>query len=91
MRVIKSKLRVVELYAGTGRSIEPYRDQPEFEVALLADISHKAREVYLANHPNAPYALIDLVGLMFCWAVRRARASAKVGSGKPTTRATITS
>ena len=60
MAAIRRKLRVVELYAGTGRSIEPYRDRPEFEVALLADISHKAREAYLANHGASPYALIDL-------------------------------
>jgi DNA (cytosine-5)-methyltransferase 1 len=51
---------VVELYAGTGRSLEPYRNRPEFEIALLADISHKARDAYLANHKLAPYALIDL-------------------------------
>lgn len=57
---IKRKLRVVELYAGVGRSIEPYRACPEFEVALLADISVKAREAYLANHGNAPYSIIDL-------------------------------
>lgn len=60
MAAIKRKLRVVELYAGTGRSIEPYRDHPEFEVALLADLSHKARDAYLANHKTSPYALIDL-------------------------------
>src|SRR4051794_40466068 len=60
MPVIKRKLRVVELYAGTGRSVEPYRNRPEFEVALLADISHKAREAYLANHKASPYALMDL-------------------------------
>ncbi len=60
MPLLKRKLRVVELYAGTGRSIEPYRNRPEFEVALLADVSHKARDAYLANHKNSPYALIDL-------------------------------
>lgn len=60
MAGIKRKLRVVELYAGTGRSIEPYRDHPEFEVALLADLSHKARDAYLANHKASPYAPIDL-------------------------------
>ena len=60
MPAIKRKLRVVELYAGTGRSIEPYRGRPEFEVALLADISHKARDAYLANHKASPYAIIDL-------------------------------
>ncbi|HEY7810941.1 MAG TPA: DNA cytosine methyltransferase [Allosphingosinicella sp.] len=60
MTAIKRKLRVVELYAGTGRSVEPYRGRPEFEVALLADISHKARDAYLANHKASPYALIDL-------------------------------
>jgi DNA (cytosine-5)-methyltransferase 1 len=54
------KLRVVELYAGTGRSAEPYRNRPEFEIALLADISHKARDAYLANHADSPYALLDL-------------------------------
>lgn len=60
MARIRDKLRVVELYAGTGRSIEPYRARPEFEVALLADISAKARDAYLANHKDAPYALMDL-------------------------------
>lgn len=60
MARIKDKLRVVELYAGTGRSIEPYRARPEFEVALLTDISAKARDAYLSNHKDAPYALMDL-------------------------------
>ena len=54
------KLRVAELFAGAGRSIEPYRQHPQFDVALLADISTKARDAYLHNHPDSPYALIDL-------------------------------
>ena len=60
MSMRKRKLRVVEIYAGTGRSVEPYRARPGYEVALLADVSRKARDVYLANHEGAPYRLIDL-------------------------------
>ena len=55
------KLRVAELYAGTCRSIEPYRLRPDrFEIALLADTSAAARTTYLANFPDAPYFDVDL-------------------------------
>ena len=73
MPAIKQKLRVVELYAGTGRSIEPFRGRPEFEVALLADISHKARAAYIANHSASPYALLDLEKASAAKGSRKAR------------------
>lgn len=56
----RRKLRVVELYAGTGRSVEPYRNHADFEVALLADINIQARDAYLANHAGENYAIMDL-------------------------------
>lgn len=58
---VARKLRVAELYAGTCRSIEPYRLRPDrFEIALLADSSVAARNTYLANFPDAPYFHVDL-------------------------------
>jgi DNA (cytosine-5)-methyltransferase 1 len=49
------KLKVVELYAGTARSVEPFQHWRRAEVALLVDSSDHARETYLLNHPRAPY------------------------------------
>ncbi|KQS49500.1 hypothetical protein ASG20_10915 [Sphingomonas sp. Leaf198] len=83
MVAIKRKLRVVELYAGTGRSIEPYRSRPEFEVALLADLSHKARETYLANHEGSPYALIDLKNASAAEIERKAQGKIDILLGCP--------
>lgn len=53
-------MRAVELYAGTGRSLEPFREQPWITEYLLVDIDPHARATYLANHPDANYMLGDL-------------------------------
>lgn len=53
-------MRAVELYAGTGRSLEPFRERPWITECLLVDIDPHARATYLANHPNANYMLGDL-------------------------------
>ena len=54
------RLRVVELYAGTGRSLEPFRHWRRAEIALLVDNSPLAANTYRHNFENAPYALLDL-------------------------------
>lgn len=54
------KLKIVELYAGTARSIEPFQHWRRAEIALLVDSCKHARETYLRNYPDAPYALRDI-------------------------------
>lgn len=57
------QLNVVELYAGTARSCEPFKRWKRAEIALLVDVSHYARGTYLHNFPNAPYLQSDLIRL----------------------------
>ncbi|MBX9766975.1 MAG: DNA cytosine methyltransferase, partial [Bdellovibrionales bacterium] len=54
------KLRLVELYAGTGRAFEPFRHWRNVELALMADNNPYAAKVYKHNFPNAPYITADL-------------------------------
>lgn len=54
------RLRIVELYAGTGRSLEPFRQWNRAEIALLVDNNPLAAETYRYNFRNAPYAVLDL-------------------------------
>ena len=51
---------MVELYAGTARSAEPFSNWKRAKLALLADSSSFAKQTYLANVPDAPYEAIDL-------------------------------
>ncbi len=53
-------LNVVELYAGTARSAEPFRRWKRCKISLLVDNNKLARETYLANYPEAPYVARDL-------------------------------
>jgi DNA (cytosine-5)-methyltransferase 1 len=57
------KLRVVELYAGTGRSTEPFRRWKKAEIALLVDANHHACQTYRHNFPKTPYAIADLADM----------------------------
>jgi DNA (cytosine-5)-methyltransferase 1 len=57
------KLKLVELYAGTGRSYEPFRRWRRVELALLVDSNPHCRDSYLQNFPNAPYVKRDLGAL----------------------------
>ena len=56
-------LKIVELYAGTARSIEPFRSWRRTDVSLLVDANRFARDTYLLNHPNAPYVARDIASL----------------------------
>src|SRR5262249_29694490 len=56
----KSRLHVVELYAGTARSADPFRMWKRCEISLLVDNNHYAANTYLANFPSAPYVVADL-------------------------------
>src|SRR6266513_5575209 len=66
----KKKFRIVELYAGTGRSLEPVRRWRRAERALLVDADKFAAQTYRRNFPDAPYvvgylrrmSVTDLVG-----------------------------
>ena len=57
---LKREVRLVELYAGTGRSIEPFRSWNDARIALLVDSNPVARDAYLTNFPGAPYRLAEL-------------------------------
>jgi DNA (cytosine-5)-methyltransferase 1 len=54
------KLKLVELYAGTGRSIEPFRKWRRAEPALLVDANDFCKQSYLQNFTGAPYAKRNL-------------------------------
>ena len=56
----RRKFRVVELYAGTGRSIEPFHKWRKAEKALLVDVDEFAVRTYRRNFPTAPYARANL-------------------------------
>lgn len=57
----RHRLSVVELYAGTARSAEPFFSKPRrYQVSLLVDAELYAARTYLANRPKAPYVLGDL-------------------------------
>lgn len=58
--ILKSRLRVVELYAGTARSCEPFRTWKQCAISLLVDNSPFAEKTYIYNFPKAPYLLADL-------------------------------
>lgn len=49
------QLNVVELYAGTARSCEPFKRWKRAKIALLVDDNQYAKDTYLHNFPNAPY------------------------------------
>lgn len=53
-------LNVVELYAGTARSAEPFRAWNRCKISLLVDNNRHAEATYLANYPAAPYITRDL-------------------------------
>lgn len=57
---IGKKYKIVELYAGTGRSLEPFRSWRKAESALLVDVNPYAADVYRHNFRNAPYLVADL-------------------------------
>lgn len=56
----RSRLHVVELYAGTARSSEPFRGWRRGSLSLLVDNDPVAAQTYRANFPKAPYVLGDL-------------------------------
>jgi DNA (cytosine-5)-methyltransferase 1 len=59
----QQRFRVAELYAGTARSVEPFREWDKAEIVLLADNNQLAADTYLANYPNSPYVVEDLTGI----------------------------
>jgi DNA (cytosine-5)-methyltransferase 1 len=59
-RISAPRLHVVELYAGTGRSAEPFRAWRRCRLSLLVDNNEYAEKTYRANYRNAPYVVADL-------------------------------
>lgn len=56
----RSPLRVVELYAGTARSAEPFRSWKRCSLSLMVDNDPIAAKTYRENFSKAPYQLGDL-------------------------------
>lgn len=54
------KLKIVELYAGTGRSVQPFLQWKKVAAPLLVDVNAYAAEVYKHNFSNANYSTMDL-------------------------------
>jgi DNA (cytosine-5)-methyltransferase 1 len=54
------KFNVLELYAGTGRSIEPFRKWSRSGKISLVDNNQYAAEVYKLNYPEATFQVRDL-------------------------------
>ena len=54
------KFNVLELYAGTGRSIEPFRRWSRTGRICLVDNNQYAADVYKANYPGSAYHVHDL-------------------------------
>jgi len=57
---VDKRLRLVELYAGTARSTQPFLSWRRCVPALLIDKDPVASRTYLHNFPRAPYLLGDL-------------------------------
>lgn len=58
--ILRSRLHIAELYAGTARSCEPFRGWKQCSISLLVDNNTLAERTYLHNFPKAPYLLADL-------------------------------
>jgi len=54
------KFNILELYAGTGRSIEPFRRWSRTGKISLVDNNQYAADVYKHNNPGARYRVWDL-------------------------------
>lgn len=83
VRAAARQVRVVELYAGTARSWEPFRVWKRASLALLVDNSSTARRVYRANFPRAPYERRDLATTRAATLLSRAGGRVDVVLGCP--------
>jgi DNA (cytosine-5)-methyltransferase 1 len=54
------KFNILELYAGTGRSVEPFISWSRTRKIYLVDNDQYAADVYLHNHPKSNYGVYDL-------------------------------
>ena len=54
------KFNVLELYAGTGRSVEPLNKWTRTKKVYLVDNNQYAADVYVHNYPRAAYRVCDL-------------------------------
>lgn len=54
------KLNILELYAGTGRSVQPFLDWSRKGKVLLVDSNPYVRSVYAHNFPRSNYLTSDL-------------------------------
>ncbi len=62
--IVRRRYRVVELYAGTGRSVEPFRRWNRCVVSGLFDYNKYAADTYLSNFPDAQYHQRDLTTIL---------------------------
>lgn len=78
-----TRLNVVELYAGTARSSEPFERWRRARVGLLVDNDPYVADTHRANHPSAPYAVRDLARVSPRWIEDNAGGSVDVLLGCP--------
>ena len=78
MRTTSKKLRVVELYAGLGRSAEPFRKWKRASLSLLVDANPYVASVYRRNVPRAPYLVEDLRNVDAKWVQEKAGGSVDI-------------
>ena len=62
-----STLNVVELYAGTARSSEPFKRWRRARLGLLVDNDKYVAKTHIANCPSAPYAVRNLSHVSARW------------------------
>ena len=75
--------RIVELYAGTARSAEPFRAWKRGKITLLADSNNFAKKTYLANFPDAPYVKLNLATTSISDVIGKAGGSIDILLGCP--------
>lgn len=77
------KLNVVELYAGIGQSVRPFRRWRRCNVSLLLDINQYAKDTYLHNFPKTRYEVKDLAVASSDWIRSKAGGRVDVLLGCP--------
>ena len=60
MPVVRRRFSVVELYAGTARSSEPFKSWNRSKVELLVDRDEFSAHTYRRNFPRSPYLVADI-------------------------------
>ena len=79
----RKTFRIVELYAGTGRSLEPFRRWRRAEATLLIDADKFAARTYRRNFPDARYVVGNLARMSIANLVDHAKGRVDILLGCP--------